>query len=128
MRGELRREIECELQDGSNSLVWHVYIKKCLSAYKCAAEKCSVNAHASHPDLFCNRSHIHVYEEHYDLALLDLRRSIRLAAIERGEQKREPKVPKGAKGESQAQQLHDELLNKLLKLTKLLAPAKAAGK
>ena len=109
---ELRREIEQELRDEGNDLLHHVYIRKCLSAYKCAATKCSVNRHCNHPDLFCNRSHLHIYQEHFEEALADLRQSIRFSAIECG---------KGHGEESQAQIVHDALLPKLVKMTKQIA-------
>jgi len=104
---ELRREIEGELNDDTNHLLHHVYIRKCLSAYKCAATKCTINKHNHHPDLFCNRSHLHIYQEHYEEALSDLRQSIKFASIERGE--------------SQAQLVFDSLLPKLVKMTKQIA-------
>ena len=49
---QLRKEIETELNDDSNNLLSHVYIKKCLSAYKCASTKCTINKHQHHPDLY----------------------------------------------------------------------------
>ncbi len=81
MYAAIRREIETELNDGSNNLLYHVYIKKCLSAYKCASTKCIINKHEHHPDLYCNRSHIHIYQENYDAALHDLKLSIKYSSI-----------------------------------------------
>jgi len=109
---ELRREIEGELNDPSNHLLQHVYIRKCLSAYKCAATKCTTNRHCHHPDLFCNRSHLHIYQEHFEEALSDLKRSIEFSSIE---------VGKGHGQESQAQMVHDALLPKLVKMTRQIA-------
>merc|ERR1719203_270525 len=110
---DIRREIEVELTDSGNDLLSHVYIRKCLSAYKCAATKCTVNRHDSHPDLFCNRAHLHIHQELYEEALVDLRYSIRFSAIE--------------KGECQAQVVLDSLLPKLVKMSRPKPMKKVMG-
>eukprot|EP01084_Bolivina_argentea_P050379 92625_1 len=106
IRKEIRREIETELNDSDNNLLYHVYIKKCLSAYKCAATKCTMNKHSHHPDLYCNRSHIHIYQEKYSEALQDLKLSIKYSVCDDNKDK------------CQAKLIYDELLPKLCKISK----------
>ena len=120
---QLRREIETELNDDSNNLLYHVYIRKCLSAYKCASTKCTINKHQHHPDLYCNRSHIHIYQENYNEALQDLKLSIKYSQIDDNNIKNkgdggESNLEENKNGECQAKIMHDELLPKLCKISK----------
>ena len=109
IKNQLRKEIELELNDELNNLLNHIYIKKCLSSYKCAITKCTINKHLHHPDLYCNRSHIYIYQENYEAALLDLKLSIKYSDTTNSNEVCQAKI------------MTDALLPKLCKISKQIS-------